>query len=161
MTKKELLKRYLNRYNKAKNRIKELEKLLVQLREDGAFPQSPGSSPTRIQSNSVGNGTAEFALRVVEIEEWINSQKRQLSTLLGEILDVLDYLPLESDERAVFELRYLGGKREVFICKARYISRSTYYTICGRGIKELLQYKRIDEILNNYENDLKSRTFLD
>lgn len=158
MTKKELLKRYLNRYNKAKNRIKELEKLLVQLREDGAFPQSPGSSPTRIQSNSVGNGTAELALRVVEIEERINSQKRQLSTLLGEILDVLDYLPLESDERAVFELRYLGGKREAFICKARYISRSTYYRLFDSGYKALLQYRRIGEILSNYSDKLKAQT---
>ena len=114
-----------------------------------------------IQSNTVGCGAAEFALRLVEIDERIAEQKRQLSSFIGEIMDVLDYLPLDSDERSVFELRYLRNKKEAVICKTRFISRSTYYTICNRGIKTLLKYQRINELLCKFEDDLKTRTFLD
>lgn len=156
MSKKELLKQYLNRYNKAKNRIKELEALQKQLRRDAGCPKSPSDSTSpKVQSNSISGGAAEFALRIVEIDERIARQKVQLSTLLSEILDVFDYLPLESDERAVLELRYIRDKREKFICKTRYISRSKYYALCDSAIKKLLKYQRINNILKKYSEELK------
>lgn len=156
MSKKELLKQYLNRYNKAKNRIKELEALQKQLRRDAGCPKSPSDSTSpKVQSNSISGGAAEFALRIVEIDERIARQKVQLSTLLSEILDVFDYLPLESDERAVLELRYIQDKREEFICKTRYISRSKYYALCDSAIKKLLKYQRINNILKKYSEELK------
>ena len=156
MNKKELLKQYLNRYSKAKNRIKELEDLQQQLRQDAVCPKSPGDSTSpKVQSNSISGGAAEFALRIVEIDERITKQKEQLSTLLSEILDVFDYLPLESDERAVLELRYIQGKREKFICKTCFISRSKYYMLCDSAIKKLLKFQRIHNILKNYSEELK------
>lgn len=156
MSKKELLKQYLNRYNKAKNRIKELEALQKQLRRDAGCPKSPSDSTSpKVQSNSISGGAAEFALRIVEIDERIARQKVQLSTLLSEILDVFDYLPLESDERAVLELRYIQDKREEFICKTRYISRSKYYALCDSAIKKLLKYQRINNNLKKYSEELK------
>ena len=156
MSKKELLKQYLNRYNKAKNRIKELEALQKQLRRDAGCPKSPSDSTSpKVQSNSISGGAAEFALRIVEIDERIARQKVQLSTLLSEILDVFDYLPLESDERAVLELRYIRDKREKFICKTRYISRSKYYALCDSAIKKLLKYQRINNIMKKYSEELK------
>ena len=156
MSKKELLKQYLNRYNKAKNRIKELEALQKQLRRDAGCPKSPSDSTSpKVQSNSISGGAAEFALRIVEIDERIARQKVQLSTLLSEILDVFDYLPLESDERAVLELRYIQDKREKFICKTRYISRSKYYALCDSAIKKLLKYQRINNNLKKYSEELK------
>lgn len=156
MSKKELLKQYLNRYNKAKNRIKELEALQKQLRRDAGCPKSPSDSTSpKVQSNSISGGAAEFALRIVEIDERIARQKVQLSTLLSEILDVFDYLPLESDERAVLELRYIQDKREKYICKTRYISRSKYYALCDSAIKKLLKYQRINNILKKYSEELK------
>ena len=156
MSKKELLKQYLNRYNKAKNRSKELEALQKQLRRDAGCPKSPSDSTSpKVQSNSISGGAAEFALRIVEIDERIARQKVQLSTLLSEILDVFDYLPLESDERAVLELRYIQDKREKFICKTRYISRSKYYALCDSAIKKLLKYQRINNILKKYSEELK------
>lgn len=156
MSKKELLKQYLNRYNKAKNRIKELEALQKQLRRDAGCPKSPSDSTSpKVQSNSISGGAAEFALRIVEIDERIARQKVQLSTLLSEILDVFDYLPLESDERAVLELKYIQDKREKFICKTRYISRSKYYALCDSAIKKLLKYQRINNILKKYSEELK------
>lgn len=156
MNKKELLKHYLNRYNKAKNRIKELEALQIQLRQDAGCPKSPcDSSSPRVKNNSVSGGAAEFALRIVEIDERIMNHKKQLSMLLSEILDVFDYLPLESDERAVLELRYIQDKREKFICRTRYISRSTYYSLCDKALQKLLSYQRINEILKKYDEELK------
>ena len=156
MNKKELLKQYLNRYSKAKNRIRELEAMQKQLRADAECPRSPSDNSPKIQKNSVSRGAAEFALRIVEIDERISNQKKQLSTLLSEILDVFDYLPLESDERAVLELRYIQGRREKFICKTRYISRSKYYSLCDNAIKTLLKYQRISEILKKYSEELRS-----
>lgn len=156
MSKKELLKQYLNRYNKAKNRIKELEALQKQLRKDAGCPKSPSDSTSpKVQSNNISGGAAEFALRIIEIDERIARQKVQLSTLLSEILDLFDYLPLESDERAVLELRYIQDKREKFICKTRYISRSKYYALCDSAIKKLLEYQRINNILEKYSEELK------
>ena len=116
--------------------------------------QTLKTSP-KVQSNSISGGAAEFALRIVEIDERIARQKVQLSTLLSEILDVFDYLPLESDERAVLELRYIQDKREKFICKTRYISRSKYYALCDSAIKKLLKYQRINNILKKYSEELK------
>jgi hypothetical protein len=156
MSRKELLKRYLSRYNKARSRIKELEALRRQIERDAGSPKSPsdGSSP-RVQTNSVSGGAAEFALRIVETDERIIAQKAQLSVLLSEILDVFDFLPLESDERAVLELRYLQDKKVPYICKTRYISRSTFYALCDKGIKELLKSQKIIKTLKRYEKELK------
>lgn len=155
MNDKELLKQYLNRYNKAKNRIKELEALQKQLRGDAGYLQSTGDSVSvKIQSNSVSGGAAAVALRIVEIDERISDQREQLSTLLGEILDIFDYLPLESDERAVLELRYIQNMREKCICKTRFISRSKYYSLCDSAIETLLKYQRITNILRRYGEEL-------
>lgn len=155
MSNKELLKLYLNRYNNAKNRIKELEIIQEQLENDAEFSSRvDNTSSLRVQNNSLSESTAVFAIRITEIEDRIRMQKQHLSKVVIEILDIFDYLAPESEERSILELKYIRNKTVDDICEARYVSRGKYYMIYDRALSKLLEFKRVDVILEEYRNEL-------
>jgi predicted DNA-binding protein YlxM (UPF0122 family) len=156
MSRKELLKRYLSRYNNAKIRIRHLEKLSDEIKQNVDSLKSPCDTTPRVKNSSVNSGAAECALRIIETEERILEQRKKLSIIMGEILDVFDFLPIESRERHVLELRYLNNYSVIEICTECKVCSSTYHALCDRGIKRLLKYQKINDTISKYEEALKS-----
>ena len=159
---KELLKNYLNRYNKTKNRIRELEKTHNTILTDSQFPQySTGYKEfPRVQSSGISEGAASFSLKLSEIEDRIAEQKNQLSNLIIEILDILNYLPPDSEERSLLELKYIQNKRCEDICAALYISRSKYFYLLDKTLNSLLVFKKVNVILEQYQNDMRRYNYV-
>jgi hypothetical protein len=108
MTQRALLKLYLNRYNRAKNRRSELENTYSVIEEDSKVPYKESyKKTTRVQSSNGSSGTIEIVIKLDEIRKRIDDQSMLMSKLIIEIFNILDFLPTESEGRSLLELRYI------------------------------------------------------
>ena len=156
MERRELLKLYLNRYNKAKNRMAALDKTYKTILADAKVPyQSSYSKDTKVQSSSSGEGMVSVIIRLDEIRERMEDQRKELSSLTLEFFDVLDFLPTESEGRSLLEMKYIQQQSDVSIYRSMYISKSQYYKLLNQTLDKLLRFSKVNEILNNYEKKMQ------
>lgn len=160
MERRELLKLYLNRYNKTKNRIKELDKTYHTILSDAEVPyQSSYSKDTKVRSSSSGNnGMLNILVRLEEIKERIETQKKLLVELAVKIFDVLDFLPVESEWRSLLEMKYIQKQSDKAIYRSLYISKSQFYKLLNQALDELLRYSKVNKILDDFEKELNEDT---
>jgi ArpU family phage transcriptional regulator len=155
MERKKLLSLYLNRYNKVKNRIKTLRETENAIRADMNSPyQSSYSKDAKVQSSSSADKLPCFLIRIEEINERIYTQQLQASRVVVEIMNILDFLPSESDERNILEMKYIQKKSDKAIYSSMYISKSQFYKLRNRAFEKLLRYAKVNEILDLYEREL-------
>ena len=156
MERKELLKLYLNRYNKAKNRIEALEMTRKAICADAEVPyHSSYSKDVKVQSSPSADGMLCVAIRLEEVNERIDKQRKQLSRLVLDILTILEFLPVDSDERTVLEMKYIQKRSDKAIYSSMYISKSQFYKIRNKAFNTLLRYSKVNKILNKFERELE------
>lgn len=126
-----VLRQILGRHYEAVQQKRNLEERLEKLSRDG------------YTSVSLANQQSEIKLR-------IEDQKRQVEAALIQIMDILDYLDPISEERMVLELRYIDNLPWSTIEKRVHMSRSTCYNKQCAGIRQLLSFKRVREIVKKY-----------
>lgn len=146
-----ILKRYLGQYVRAIKRRHQLEARLRSVCREMDRPIGGiNYSPVNISSSGVSAGSAAFTLRKSEIESRISDQKKEIEANLLKIMDILDYLDPDSDERMILELKYIDncGWREIE--KRASMSRSSCFNCWNNGIKNLLGYKRVYKIVEEY-----------
>lgn len=158
MDRKDLLKKYLNRYNAANRRIAEISSTHDIILQNSNSPQYGSGYKTfpRVQGGGVSQGAASFSLRLSEIEDRLSSEKEQLNRLIIDILDILDYLEPTSDARSILEMKYIQSKNDNYIYKALYISRTKYFECLSSALTLLLTFDRINTILDEYEEELQN-----
>lgn len=161
MERKELLKEYLNRYNKAKNRIKALEMTIKTICDDAAVPyHSSYNKDVKVQSSPTADGMLYVAIRLEEVYERIDKQRKQLMEIMLDVLDILEFLPIDSDERIVLEMNYIQNRSDKAIYSSMYISKSQFYKIKNKALNALLRYSKVNKILNRFERELEDATKL-
>ena len=148
----EVLNNYLSQRRKAKRRKAILEKRLMDIREDMRHPISAvGYSPINAATNEIGEGAASFTVRTSDCELKIYEQADQATKDLLKVMDIMDYLDKDSDEREALELYYIDGHTWESVAEKMDISRSQAYNLRRAGLEKLLTFKRVKEILRKYE----------
>ena len=145
------LQLYLGQYSRAIRRRRILEKRLKAVCQEMDTPIGGlNYSPVNYSSGNISVGSAAFTLRKSEIEARIKDQKAQAEVDLLRIMDILEYLDQNSDERTVLELRYIDMKSWGEIGRVMHLSRSSCFNYRDKGLETLLTFKRVVKIIEEY-----------
>lgn len=150
----EILDEYLNQYRHSMNRKKSLERRRLEIINE--FELSPLSSPVMDgmpRSTSTGVGCAALSYRLDEINTKIAEQTSKTTKILLNIMDILDFLPEGSRERAIFEHKYIDRFGWEQICREVIISKSPAIRAWKKGLYTLLTFKKVKQILKEYQED--------
>lgn len=131
-----ILRNYLSQYYKAAEQMVCLHERLRSIREE--------------LGGDDGRRGAALACREDEIESRIEEQRKVVEADLLKIMDIIDYLDPASEERKILELYYIDKLPWKSVQEKTHISRSSCYEKRDRGIRELLTYKRIRELVEAY-----------
>lgn len=106
-----------------------------------------------------GNGREEMAVAIVyrldEIDTRIREQIERATIRMAEIMNVIDFLHENTEERAIIENRYIDMMEWEDICRENYISRSSAIRRWKKALHVLLKQERVKKILNDYQNGLR------
>lgn len=120
-----ILKKYLTRYYRAKEK-----KTLLQSRLHG------------LKKTIVPGGE-----NLSEIEARIQGQAEEAERSVLGIMDILDCLPADSIERTVMELRHIDCKTWQKICDTAYLSRASCFRHYNKGMDALLESDKVRSII--------------
>lgn len=116
-----ILKKYLTRYFRAKEKQRTLQQRAASLRAE------LGEAP--------------------EIEARVKAQAKAAERSALEIMDILDLLPEDSTERTILELRHLDCKPWREINRTVYLTASPCYEYYNRGLDTLLAMDKVRQTL--------------
>lgn len=147
----ELLKDYLSQYIRAKRRKTQLENRLKNICNDMNAPiGGHGYSPINRPQNQISEGAASFTFRKSEQETRIEEQKDEIARDLLKVMDIFDYLDQKSDERNALELHYIDDYKWNIVALKMHSSRSAVFNYAKSGLEKLLNFKRVQKILEEY-----------
>lgn len=153
---RELLKKYLSQYTRKKTRKKTLEKRLKTFDEEMIGPKSMNLSPMpRSVTNNTTNEPLDFVTRKEEIKERIEQQRKEAQSLMLKVLDVLDFLIQDSNERNILEYRYIDCMQWSEVSKEYFMSRSQCIEYGNAGLDKLIEFEKIRKILDEFEEGMK------
>lgn len=148
----EILSNFLSQRRKAKRRKAILEQRLMEIREDMKNPiKAVGYSPIEAPTNQISEGAASFTFRTSDCELKIYEQADQATKYLLKIMDIMDYLDKQSDEREALELYYIDGCTWEDVAEKMDVSRRQVFNLRRAGLEKLLTFKRVRENLKKYE----------
>ena len=151
-----LLRSYLSRYRKAKNRVQKLRTRRQEFIEDMKYPLGAQSYSGLPRSSTPNDGAATYVFRLCEIEEKIIEQEKNANNIMLQIMDIMDFLPEDSESRCLLEMKYIDGLSEKQIMAAQfYSSRSSVAKYINNGLNELLTFKKIQNIITRYEKGME------
>ena len=117
---RQVLKKYLTRYYRAKDKRSILQGRLRALQRD------------------LDRGGFMPPVSVPRIEAKIQQQTEAAENSVLEIMEVLELLPAESTERTILELRHIDCKTWEKIYQAAYLTRTPCFRYYNRGLDTLL-----------------------
>lgn len=150
-----LLNQYLNQYRYCISKKKSLEHRRDDIKKEFDHPLKPVSYDGMPRGSSTGLGCAALVFRLDEIEERINEQINIATKALTEIMDVIEFLPDASIERCILEHRYIDRYSWEKICKIENISRTPATRQWRKGLYELLEFKKVQKLLRDYEKRIE------
>lgn len=153
---KQLLKEYLSQLYVQKNRKVQLTRRLKEVNAELKSPfRGMNYSPIpRSQTNKVGAGAASILYRIAEIEERIIKQTDNIGIAMLKVMDIMDFLPEQSTERMILELRHIDCKPWKQIMIDVSLTRTPCYEYYNRGLEKLLSFKKVIKVLDEYRNSL-------
>ena len=151
---RDLLKAYLDQYDKLRRRMEALKWRLVDARDalscpvirSGLSGTMPGGG-----KGGVNMGAAAPILKEESLAERFESERAQCAGTMREILDTLDLLPVSSKEREMLEYRHIDGMQWKEICGKTKLSRATCLGRYERGLDRLLSFQRVQTRLAAFE----------
>ncbi len=141
---REVLKYMLERIYWADKHKKQLDKRLKQLHARRQFPEGmevPGDEPT-----SVKYWQGDIGARILE-------QKKEIDRAVTLVMDIIDYLPINSVEREICELRHIDLKPWGAVSAEIPMSRSQVNRRYKAAINLLLENQRIQYMAAEYEDE--------
>lgn len=151
-TERYILKRYLSQYYRAKQRQRILEARLHEIRAEIQNPSIGSASGDGLPTGShVSSGAAALTFREAEIEDRIQQQKENEAAAILNIMDILDFLPPDSMEKNILELRHIDCKSWTAITRAVHLTRSPCNEYYNKGLDKLLTFKKVRAILDDFE----------
>lgn len=150
--KADVLKWMLGKIYRAEKRKKQLDERLVRIAEERDAPiGGVGYRPLPRSSSGEGNGAASIILKMSDIEERIYTQKEEVEKAIVRVMDILDYLPQDSLEREICELRHIDMKPWKDIQESIPMSRSQCSKRYNKAIEMLLNKGRIERMIEENE----------
>lgn len=137
----------LGQYVRAKRRKKQLE---VRLLEINAERDSPiGGQGYDLLPRSGGNneGAAGILMKLADIEDRIYEQKAKADKSMVNVATILNFLPEESMEREICELRHIDGHEWGEIAEEIPMSKSQCHRIHKAAMYELLEFNYVKELV--------------
>lgn len=152
-----LLKNYLSQYYMAKKGKMCLERRLHQVVAEIEAPIGGVGYSAMPRGTSVSAGSASIVMKIADIEDRIEEQKDTMAAAMLKVMDIMDYLPRISTERAILEMRHIDCLPWSEICEEVNLTRTPCNDYYNNGIKQLLQYKRVKKILEQYSQEKSFR----
>lgn len=153
---RQFLKRYLEQYYNARAKKKQLETRLYNFREDMTGIKGMQYSPVpHSKTNKVGDGPATLVIYATEIEERIEKQKEKMAVAMLNVMKIMDFLPVDSTERAVLEYRHIDCLSWRQITKEMHMTRTPCNRYYNLGIERLLTFKKVIKIIIDFSIDKK------
>ena len=121
-----VLKKYLTRFFRAKEKQKTLQQRAAAIRAD------------------IGEASA--------LEARVKAQAKAAERSALEIMDILDLLPEDATERTILELRHLDCKPWRKINRAVYLTASPCFEYYNRGLDTLLSMEQVRKTLGLPQN---------
>lgn len=150
-----LLNQYLSQYRHCINRKKALEHRRNEIIREFDNPLSGVSYDGMPRGSGEGVGCAAISFRLDEIDTRIKEQMDKSVKVLAEIMDVIEFLPENSIERSIIEHRYIDRMNWDKICRIENISRTPGTQHWRKGLYELLEFKKVQQIIRDYEKQLE------
>ena len=114
---------------RAHKRKKQLEKRLLEIKAEENMPIGGQGYDPLPRGSSIGPGAAGIILKLDEIEERILKQKASIQRAIIQVMDILEYLPEDSTERSICELRYIDRMSMEAVADEVGLSRSGCYKV--------------------------------
>lgn len=154
---KSLLKRYLSQYYICKKKKQQLERRLREVNReiDEPIGGQGYSQVPRSQTNVIGAGAASIVYRMAEIEERIARQKDSMEMAMLKVMDIMDFLPEDSTERMILELRHLDCRSWKQVVKEASLTRTPCNDYYNKGLIKLLDYKKVRRTLEAYKKKIE------
>ncbi len=149
-----VLKYLLGQIDRAESRKKQLDERLKIINERRRSPiggKGYGVMPRNEQKKE--DGAASILFRIADIEERIYEQKREIEKATVRVMDIIDYLPVNTLEREICELRHIDLKPPGEIAKEIPMSRSQVNRKYNTAIDMLLANQRIKRMVVKYEDE--------
>lgn len=121
---RQILKKFLARYYKAKKQQSILQERLIRMRSE--FDNETKRS---------------------EIEARIKFQKQQAQKSIRQIIEILDILPQGAIERTIMELRHIDCKTWTQIQRTVFLTSSPCYERYNKGLDMLLAESKVRKII--------------
>ena len=155
-----LLDRYLGQYKRCIKHKRTLEHRRDEIKKEFDYPLGAVSYDGMPKGSWGGVGCAALSYRLDEIVTKIEEQRIKSVKVLADIMDVIDFLPENSMERSIIEHRYIDRMSWERICCEVHLSRTPATKYWKKGLYELLEFKRIQQIVSDYDKDLKENDFM-
>ena len=152
----EILKWILGQAYRSERRKARLDNRLRRLREEiEGPPGGRGYSPLPRAPQRNTNGAAGVMAEISDIEERIYLQKADIGKAIVKTMDILDYLPKNSDERDICEMRHIDMMQWRQIQEEAHMSRSQCFKIYRDALERILQNERIRNIVNENREEFR------
>ena len=152
-----LLDRYLGQYKRCIRRKRALEHRRDEIIREFDYPLGSVNYDGMPHGNGEGVGCAALSYRLDEINTRIKEQLDKSTKVLASIMDVIEFLPENSMERSIFEHRYIDRMSWERICNEVHLSRTPATKHWKKGLYELLEFKKIQQIVSEYDKELEEK----
>lgn len=153
----ELLNQYLSQYKYCISKKRILERRRAEIiQEFDSLSRATKIGMPEGSNNGTGAGCAAISFRLDEIDTRIKKQIEMATKNLSDIMNIIDFLPENSLERAVIENRYVDRYNWDRVCRENHISRTPVIKSWRKGLYRLLEFKKVKQILKEYADGTKS-----
>ena len=154
-----LLDKYLSQYKRCIRRKRALERRRDEIIKEFDYPISGINYDGMPHGSSGGVGCAAISYRLDEINTRIREQIDKATKILTGIMNVIEFLEENSMERLIIEHRYIDRMSWERICNEVHLSRTPATRHWRKGLYELLEFKKIQQIIVDYDRACKASDF--
>lgn len=137
----------LGQYVRAKRRKKQLEVRLLEINAERDSPIGGQGYDPLPRSGGNNEGAAGILMKLADIEDRIYEQKAKADKSMVNVATILNFLPEESMEREICELRHIDGHEWGEIAEGIPMSKSQCHRIHKAAMCELLEFNYVKELV--------------
>ena len=137
----------LGQYVRAKRRKKQLEVRLLEINAERDSPIGGQGYDPLPRSGGNNEGAAGILMKLADIEDRIYKQKAKADKSMVNVATILNFLPEESMEREICELRHIDGHEWGEIADGIPMSKSQCHRIHKAAMYELLEFEYVKKLV--------------
>lgn len=149
----EILKYLLGQRYRAEKRKKQLDDRLEEMNERKQSPIGTGGYNSTPKNHGKKAGEEFILLHISEIEDRICRQKQEIENAIVRVMNIIEYLPLNTMEREICELRHIDLKPWSIISEEIPMSRSQVNRRYNSAIDALLNNRSIQKLIAKNERE--------